>query len=164
GRLRCNRNHSSACPQHPCHPCFSRWGTHAEGGRATGSSEGARAPPRRRTGPTSFRPRCRGAGRNGARGAQWSGGLAAPEARAGAAAVALAVALAVAVALFLVGWVGFDQAGILAPVPSMVQQASVPRTGQLDTRDAHNAEGASAVQAEQERRANVEVETKAKAT
>ena len=78
---------------------------------------------------------------------------------AGAAAVALAVAL-----IFLVGWVGFDQAGILAPVPSTVQQASVPRTGQLDTRDAHNAEEASAVKAEQERRAKAEVETKAKPT
>ena len=31
GRLRCDRNRGGACPQHSCHPCFGRWGTHAEG-------------------------------------------------------------------------------------------------------------------------------------
>src|SRR5215831_1641258 len=92
-------------------------------------------------------------------------------------AVAGAAAVALAVALFLVGWVGFDQAGILASVPPTVQLASVSRTGQLDTRDAAaseveaNSENEEAeqqrvavVKAEQERRARAEVEAKAKPT
>jgi hypothetical protein len=93
----------------------------------------------------------------------------------------VAVAGAAAAALFLVGWVGLDQGGILASVPPTVQLASVPRTGQLDTRDAHNAKAAAevvakreseaaeqqrvaAVKVEQERRVRAEVEAKAKPT
>jgi hypothetical protein len=90
---------------------------------------------------------------------------------------AVAVAGAAAAALFLVGWVGLDQGGILASVPPTVQLASVPRTGQLDTRDARNAKAAAevvakreseeaervaAVKAEQERRVRAEVEAKGK--
>jgi hypothetical protein len=84
----------------------------------------------------------------------------------------MAVAGAVALALFLGGWVGFNQGGILA---------SVPQTVQLDTRDADNAKAAAeveakreseeagqervgAVKAEQERRARAEAEAKAKPT
>jgi hypothetical protein len=80
---------------------------------------------------------------------------------------AVAVAGAVALALFLGGWVGFNQGGILA---------SVPQTVQLDTRDADNAKAAAeaeatreseeagqervaAVKAEQERRARAEART-----
>src|SRR5262245_21007987 len=90
---------------------------------------------------------------------------------------AAAGAAAVAVALFLVGWVGFDQGGVLASVPPTAQLASVSRTGQLDTRDAAaseveaNSENEEAeqqrvavVKAEQERRARAEVEAKAKPT
>jgi TIR domain len=94
---------------------------------------------------------------------------------------AVAVAGAAAAALFLVGWVGLDRGGILASVPPTEQLASVPRTGQLDTRDARNAKAAAevvakreseeaerqrvaAVKAEQERRVRAEVEAKAKPT
>ena len=58
---------------------------------------------------------------------------------------AVAGAAAVAVALFLVGWVGFNQGGILAS-----ELASVPRTVQLDTRDADNAKAAAEVEAKRE--------------
>ena len=54
---------SGACPRYPCHPCFGRWGAHAEGERATGFPEAARSPPSRRGPPRSFRPGCQGAGR-----------------------------------------------------------------------------------------------------
>ena len=81
-------------------------------------------------------------------------------------------AAAVALALFLGGWVGFNQGGILA---------SVPQTVQLDTRDADNAKAAAeveakreseeagqqqvaAVKADQERRASAEAEANAKPT
>jgi TIR domain len=91
---------------------------------------------------------------------------------AGGVGVAMAIAIAIAIAFFLVGGVGSDQGGILA---------SVPRTGQLDTRDARNANAAAevagkreseeaeqqrvaAVKAEQERRARAEAEAKAKPT
>jgi TIR domain len=80
---------------------------------------------------------------------------------------AVAGAVALALALFLGGWVGFNQGGILA---------SVPQTVQLDTRDADNAKAAAeaeatreseeagqervaAVKAEQERRARAEART-----
>jgi hypothetical protein len=87
-----------------------------------------------------------------------------------AGAAAVAVAVAVAVALFLVGWVGFNQGGILAS-----ELASVPRTVQSDTRDVDNAKAATeveeegvqqqvaAVKAGQERRARAEAEAEAKA-
>jgi hypothetical protein len=79
-----------------------------------------------------------------------------------------AVAGAAAVALFLVGWVGFNQGGILAS-----ELASVPRTVQLDTRDVDNAkaateveegavqQGVAAVKAKHDRRARAEAEAKA---
>src|SRR5262249_40707634 len=54
-----------------------------------------------------------------------------------------AVAGAAAVALFLVGWVGFNQGGILAS-----ELASVPRTVQLDSRDVDNAKAATKVEEE----------------
>lgn len=96
-----------------------------------------------------------------------------------AVAGGVGVAIAIAIAFFLVGGVGSDQGGIRASVPRTVQLASVPRTGQLDTRDARNAKAAAEVaakreseeaeqqrvaafKAEQERRARVEVEAKAK--
>jgi hypothetical protein len=75
-----------------------------------------------------------------------------------------ALAGAAAIALFLVGWVGFNQGGILAS-----ELASVPRTIQTDTRDVENAkaatevemgavqQGVTAVKAGQERRARVEI-------
>jgi TIR domain len=75
-----------------------------------------------------------------------------------------ALAGAAAIALFLVGWVGFNQGGILAS-----ELASVPRTVQSDTRDVENAKEATevemgavqqrvtAVKAGQERRARVEI-------
>ena len=75
-----------------------------------------------------------------------------------------AVAGAAAAALFLVGWVGFNQGGILAS-----DVASVPPTVQLDTRDVDNAKAATevveegvqqrvaAVKAGQERRTRVEI-------
>jgi len=77
---------------------------------------------------------------------------------------AVAGAAAAALALFLVGWVGFNQGGILAS-----ELASVPPTVQLDTRDVENAKEATeiemgavqqrvpAVKAGQERRARVEI-------
>ena len=75
-----------------------------------------------------------------------------------------AVAGAAAAALFLVGWVGFNQGGILAS-----ELASVPPTVQLDTRNVENVKAATevveegvqqrvtAVKAGQERRARVEI-------
>ena len=75
-----------------------------------------------------------------------------------------AVAGAAAVALFLVGWVGFNQGGILAS-----ELASVPRTVQLYSRDVDNAKAATKVEKEaeqqrvavvkagQERRARAEI-------
>jgi hypothetical protein len=75
-----------------------------------------------------------------------------------------AVAGAAAAALFLVGWVGFNQGGILAS-----ELASAPPTVQLDTRDVESAKAATevveervqqrvtAVKAGQERRARVEI-------
>ena len=55
------------------------------------------------------------------------------------------VAVTLALALFLGGWVGFNQGGILAS-----ELASVPRTVQLDTRDADNAKAAPEVEAKRE--------------
>src|SRR5262245_2123999 len=75
-----------------------------------------------------------------------------------------ALAGAAAAALFLVGWVGFNQGGILAS-----ELASVPPTVQLDTRDVENIKAATevveegvqqrvtAAKAGQERGARVEI-------
>ena len=75
-----------------------------------------------------------------------------------------ALAGAAAMALFLVGWVGFNQGGMLAS-----ELSSVPRTVQSDTRDVENAKAATEVEmgavqqrvttvkAGQERRARVEI-------
>src|SRR5262249_15165635 len=90
---------------------------------------------------------------------------------------AAAGAAAGAVALFLVGWVGFDQGGVLASGSPTVQLASGSRAGQLGTREGAAAvvesnskneeaeqQRVAVVKAEQERRARAEVEAKAKPT
>jgi TIR domain len=71
---------------------------------------------------------------------------------------AVAGAAAAALALFLVGWVGFNQGGILASVPPTVQLTSVPSEVEAKRESEEAAQqGVAAVKAGQERRARGEI-------
>src|SRR5215831_17260776 len=71
---------------------------------------------------------------------------------------AVAGAAAAALALFLVGWVGFNQGGILASVPPTVQLTSVPSEVEAKRESEEAAQqGVAAVKAGQERRARAEI-------
>jgi hypothetical protein len=71
---------------------------------------------------------------------------------------AVAGAVAAALALFLVGWVGFNQGGILASVPPTVQLTSVPSEVEAKRESEEAAQQAvAAVKAGQERRARGEI-------